>query len=575
MIKRLNFFHDPKGLPMRQYEALRAYHYEQCSVEEAAARGGYAEGSFRNLLTRFKKNPTLDFFWPTKKVEPPPKKNPRRARILQLRREDGLTINQIQARLKEEKIPASMGYIQKIFTEEGIKRLPKNRKMESSRSRTIADRRNLDLSPRSFHTGFGGLFLFAFDLARMKIDTMVHNADLPGTTMIPPECAFLSLLALKLYGIGRPSHVMAETLDEGLGLFTGLNVIPKRTTLTEYSIEVDPKFSDPLMHQWYHAAVRLSDVIGGGQSVDLDFHTIPYHGDDALLQKHYISKRGRSQRGILTVLARDADSHVFCYADPTVRKETQNESILRFVNYWKAQTGTLPKELVFDSRFTIHAYLGKLTDMGINYITLRRKSDQLIQHIHTLPLGAWKKIRLTNISRAYRNPKVIEEIVKLRNTPHKVRQLFIKGLGNNGKPTVMLTNQMKRSPTQLIDRYARRMVIENVISDAIKFFHLDSLSSVVPMRINVDTQLTVMASVLYRLLGVRAGDGYEHAEAERIFRELVRLTGKVTITEDEIIVALRLRAKTGFLIKAGYQDFQERIPWLENKVLRIKFVKHP
>ena len=59
MIKRLNFFHDPKGLPMRQYEALRAYHYEQCSVEEAAARGGYAEGSFRNLLTRFKKNPTL------------------------------------------------------------------------------------------------------------------------------------------------------------------------------------------------------------------------------------------------------------------------------------------------------------------------------------------------------------------------------------------------------------------------------------------------------------------------------------------------------------------------------------
>ena len=95
------------------------------------------------------------------------------------------------------------------------------------------------------------------------------------------------------------------------------------------------------------------------------------------------------------------------------------------------------------------------------------------------------------------------------------------------------------------------------------------------MRINVDTQLTVMASVLYRLLGVRAGDGYAHAEAERIFRELVRLTGKVTITEDEIVVALRLRAKTGFLIKAGYQDFQERIPWLDHKVLRIKFVKHP
>ena len=84
---------------------------------------------------------------------------------------------------------------------------------------------------------------------------------------------------------------------------------------------------------------------------------------------------------------------------------------------------------------------------------------------------------------------------------------------------------------------------QHVMSDAIKFFHLDSLSSVVPMRINVDSQLTVMASVLYRLLGVCAKDGYEHAEADRIFRELIRLTGKVTITEDDILVALRLRQK--------------------------------
>ncbi len=170
---------------------------------------------------------------------------------------------------------------------------------------------------------------------------------------------------------------------------------------------------------------------------------------------------------------------------------------------------------------------------------------------------------------------MIQETVKLRTNPHKIRQLLIKGLGNQDKPTVMITNQMDRSPTQLIDRYARRMVIENGISDSIKFFHMDALSSVVPMRINVDTQLTVMASVLYRLLGVRVGNGYEHAEADTIFRDLVRLGGTITITEEELLVKLRLRAKSGLLKKAGYNELSQRIPWLDNKLLCIHFMKRP
>ncbi len=64
MNRRSDFFALPDGLPMRQYEALRAYLHEGCTIEEAAERGGYAPGSFRNLLTRFNKNPSADFFWP-------------------------------------------------------------------------------------------------------------------------------------------------------------------------------------------------------------------------------------------------------------------------------------------------------------------------------------------------------------------------------------------------------------------------------------------------------------------------------------------------------------------------------
>ena len=43
--------------------------------------------------------------------------------------------------------------------------------------------------------------------------------------------------------------------------------------------------------------------------------------------------------------------------------------------------------------------------------------------------------------------------------------------------------------------------------------------------------MTVMASVLYRLLGVRVGQGYEKAEARTLYRNLVRHSGKITITE--------------------------------------------
>ena len=132
---------------------------------------------------------------------------------------------------------------------------------------------------------------------------------------------------------------------------------------------------------------------------------------------------------------------------------------------------------------------------------------------------------------------------------------------------------MDRTPTPLIDRYARRMAIENVISDAIDFFRTDALSSAVPMRINMDTQPTVMASVLYRLLGVRVGEGYEIAEARRIYRDLGRQSEKITIRQDEFRVQMRARAKTGYLVAAGYLDLRQIIPWLDNKTLQVEFSK--
>ena len=48
-------------------------------------------------------------------------------------------------------------------------------------------------------------------------------------------------------------------------------------------------------------------------------------------------------------------------------------------------------------------------------------------------------------------------------------------------PTLLLTNQMRRSARNLVERYAKRMLIENNIEDGVNFFHMDALSSAVAL----------------------------------------------------------------------------------------------
>src|SRR5205823_9703264 len=222
----------------------------------------------------------------------------------------------------------------------------------------------------------GGLFLFLPWLISTDLPKLLARADFPGSKMIPAACALRSLLALKLFGNARYSHVMSDVLDEGLALFAGLNVIPKRSFLTEYSCRIAPRCYPRLMHHWFDAVSRLG--LRWGTSFHLDFHTIPFHGEDALVEKHYVSKRSRRQKGLLAFLAEDADARVFCYANSDLRKAEQNDEILRFVEFWQQRTGKLPHELVFDSKLTTHGNLDRLNQLGIAFITLRRRSPEML-----------------------------------------------------------------------------------------------------------------------------------------------------------------------------------------------------
>jgi hypothetical protein len=567
------FFLEPTNSTHRQYEALRAYYVEGLPSAEAARRFGYTPGSFRVLCHAFRQNPHRDFFRAAQKGPAvTPKRDRVREQVMRLRKQN-LSIYDISRALEESGQRLSPAAVSLMLKQEGFARLPRRRdeeRPEAARpeSAAAADVRQLALAPRRFRTRFGGLFLFLPTLAAIPFDQLLAEVGFPGSQMVPPGHAMRALLALKLFGNARHSHVMSHVFDEGLALFAGLNVSPKRAFLTEYSTRIDPRCHPQLMQRWFDAVGALG--LERGVSFDLDFHTIPYHGDDALVEKHYVSKRSRRQKGMLAFLAQDADTRVFCYANGQLRKSEQNDEILRFVEFWQARTGRLPEELVFDSKLTTYANLNRLNALGIAFITLRRRSKKMLETIGQVPLSAWRRIELTGIARAYRTPKILDETIALPGYEGPLRQLTVTELGHE-EPTLLLTNQRHRSATKLIARYAQRMIIENGIADGIDFFHMDALSSAVAMKIDCDLQLTLMASSLYRLLGAHIGNGYERAKSRHIFRDFVDATADVSIEEKAILVRFQKRAHNPLLLAADFAKTDVPIPWLGNKHLRLAF----
>ena len=134
-----------------------------------------------------------------------------------------------------------------------------------------------------------------------------------------------------------------------------------------------------------------------------------------------------------------------------------------------------------------------------------------------------------------------------------------------------MTNQLNRSASKLTQRYAQRMIIENSIADGIDFFHMDALSSAVAMKVNLDLQLTLMASSLYRLLGSKIGNGYQRAKSRHIFRNFIDATATLAIAEEDLIVRFQKRAHNSLLIAAGFDKMDTPIPWLGGKKLHIIF----
>ena len=567
------FFLSPEHPLHRQYEALRAYFVESLPSHEVAQRFGYSPGAFRVLCHQFRHDPDKREFFRALRHGPQsaPARDPVRDLVIAMRKRN-LSVYDIQRELAEGGHSISINALSVLLREEGFARLPRRRDEERPAllkpvAAAVADARQLDLSPRSFRTPLAGLFVFVPLLDRIDLEHVVAAARLPGSKMIPASCAVRSLLALKLLGKERKSHVMDLVFDEAIALFAGLNCVPKRAYLAAYSSRVDHRANLRLMDAWFQELEQSG--FAHGASLDLDFHTVPANSAEEPLEKHYVSSRSRRQKGILVFLARDAQQGVLRYAEAGIPKANQADEILRFVKFWKTHTGNLPAELVFDSQLTTYHNLSQLNAQGIHFITLRRRSRQMLAEILTTPASAWRRIMLESLTRTFRTPRILDQRVSLPGYAGTLRQMTVIDLGHE-EPTILLTNNLKISPTVLVTRYAQRMLIENKISEAIQFFHLDSLSSMVGLKVDFDLQLTLMASSLYRLMAERIGREYARAQPKTIFRNLLDLSATVTIEPQHIVVSLDKRAHDPYLVASGILDKPTRVPWLDNKQLLIR-----
>jgi hypothetical protein len=506
-------------------------------------------------------------------ARPGPKRAPgkerSRERILELRTA-GHSIDEIALVLAREGMPLNRTGIAEVIAEEGFGRLWRRpqalrgapRREELPRTGVI----DFDQWPQRVQTKHAGLWLCVPDLVALDLPALVTAAGYPGTTVIPAVSSILSLLALKLANIRRVSHVEDLATDHGAALFAGLSSLPKTTALTSYSYKLAHEQQRAFLGALDSAMVKAGLL--EGRDFDLDFHAIMHWGEDAALEKHYVPRRSQRTRAVLTFFAQDADTHNLAYANADLSKVEQAREVICFCDHWKSLTGQDPGLLVFDQKLTTQQVLAELDQRPVHFMTLRMRSTSLIKHIDALDPKAWKTVRLDRDGN-YRKPEIVDEIVRLSDYPKPIRQLVVRGLGRE-QPTVLITNHLTATPKYLLERYARRMTIEQRLAEAIRSFHLDALSSSVPLNVDLDVVLSVLAQGICSALARRL-PGYANTTPDTLQRRFLQTGGVILTGEDTITVRLDRRAYSPVLRSADLPD--TTVPWWGGRHLHLEYAQ--
>jgi transposase len=567
-----SYFLHPRHEWQRRYETLRACFVDRLSDKAIAARFGYKPGYVRLLKHQFRHG-KIDF------SEPVPEGKKRRRRVTQeIRskicewRRQNLSAGEITELLSEDGIELSVRTVERVLIEEGFPKLPRRTKIkiglnvqggeipEKSEKISIGD-----VNGKTIDCPSAGVFLFAPFLAQFDIDKILSTARLPGSKIIPAKSYFLSFLSLKLLGNERYAHVDSHAFDPGVGLFAGLNVLPKCTAMSTYSYSLDDHHILALQKHFVAQAYKLG--LYGGDIVNLDFHTAPHFGEQSELEKHWAGARNKRMKGALCLFAQDAASKLMLYTACDIKRNESDDQVLSFLSYWKGiERGILPT-FIFDSKFTTYPKLSELNSQNIKFVTLKRRGKKEVEMVDKLE--GWERIKIPHAKRKYPNPYVHESYVELSKYHGTVRQLIVRGNGRE-KPTFLITNDFDTDKALILGNYARRWRVENGIAEAVKFFHLNALSSPILVKIYFDIAMTLIADTLYSMLTKRLR-GFEECDAPKVYRNFIRGKGTVTVNENNITVTYPKRVHNPILRKVAWNNLPKDLPGLGGVRLNFRF----
>jgi len=567
-----SFFTHPRLDWQRRYEALRASFVERLPAHVVADRYGYTT-SYIHLLRHQFKHGKLDF------TEPLADGTTRRRRVstevrqkIRSWRERTLSAAEITELLLEDGVEISVRTVERVLAEEGFAKLPRRTRLKigmtvqgaeipEKSQKMVPD----ELDGQRFDSPAAGVFLFAPFLAQLGFPEIVKAARLPGSQQIPALSYLLSFLALKLQGTERYAHVGEHGFDPGIGLFAGLNVLPKCTAMSSYAYALDDVHLQRLQEAFIKQAIQRG--LYDGSIINLDFHTVPHFGDESVLDRHWAGARGKVMKGALTLFAQDAQTKLLLYSQADIQRAEADDQILSFMDYWSKVWRGVKPTLIFDSRFTTYTNLSKLNEDGIKFITLRRRGSRLVKNVQNIK--QWKRIHIPHGKRKYQNPLVHETTVNLRGYEGSLRQVIMK---NNGReaPTFLISNDTDLAVELLVGNYARRWRVENGIAEAVSFFNLNALSSPILLKVHFDVLMTMVADTLYTMLAQKLR-GFEECDAPKLFRNFVKGKGAIEVRGGNVTVVFPRRAHNPILRSVPWNSLPSSLPASRDTTLNLQF----
>jgi len=567
-----SFFLSPALVTHKQYEALRMYFVENRPAQEVAAHFGYTYRAFTSLVASFRDklsdDATGSFFFveyrPGRKVSS--NTNEVKSLIIEMRKKY-YSVPDIKVALDGLGLSISEKNIFNIVSAEGFSRLPRRSKLvrQQLENVQIAAEKSYPLAftPEIFKSSNAGILMFLGLIKRYRIDAVIDKSDYPETSVIGKTASILSFLALKLSNRRRYSSDDTWCMDRGMGLFAGLNVLPKTAWYTSYSDRVNGEMNRKFLKQLHRIWIRAGLL---EDTSNLDFTTIPYWGDDTHLENNWSGKRGKALSSMLAVLAHDPDTGLIDYGNANILQKDESAVVLEFLDFYHSSNKKKNDKLryvVFDSRFTNYENLRRLDQAEINFITIRRRGKKMLDRISNLPKSGWKKVKVECAGSKHRTLSVYDEQVFLKKYDKEIRQITITGNGKI-KPAVMITNDFDLTTEKIIRKYARRWIVEKSISEQIDFFHLNMVSSSMVIKVDFDLTMSILANNLYRLFALEL-ERYSHLSVQSLYDKFVLNGADIIIKEDTITVQLKKKRNLPLILEVMQNYSRQKYPWLNDK----------